>query len=123
MWRADLSAGSATPKPSSNTTASSVTTSSSPADPKPEPAVEVSMRAFREGWTLLRASKHRDAIAAFDRATDPVVAEDAVFWAAVAAERASDRADAARRYADFVTRFPASPRIEAARTAVKRLAP
>ena len=100
-----------------------------PADPTaagPEPApapadVATSLSAFRDGWTALRAGDHRAAIAAFDHATDPVVAEDAAYWAANATERAGDRADAARRYADFIARFPASPRAEASAAAIVRL--
>jgi hypothetical protein len=80
-----------------------------------------SLQAFRDGWTALRARDHRTAIAAFDRATDPVVAEDAAYWAANATERAGDRADAAKRYADFAARFPGSPRAGAATAAIARL--
>jgi len=83
----------------------------------------IAMAAFRDGWTALRAGDHAIAIAAFDRATDPVVAEDATYWAAIAAERAGRTDDARRRFADFVTRFAASPRIAAARAALQRLSP
>lgn len=94
--------------------------------PVPAPAPPVSpataaLAAFRAGWTALRAGDHAAAIAAFDRATDPVVAEDASYWAAVAAERAGDLAEARRRFAEFVARFGASPRVEAARAAKVRL--
>ncbi len=78
---------------------------------------------FRAGWAALRGGEHRIAIAAFDRASDPVVAEDAVYWAAVATERAGDRAGAARRFTAFAAQFPASPRLAAARRALARLAP
>lgn len=81
----------------------------------------ISLQAFRDGWTALRAGDHRTAIAAFDRATDPVVAEDAAYWAAIATERAGDRELAAKRYTDFVARFPASPRAGSARAAIARL--
>ena len=80
-----------------------------------------SLAAFREGWTALRTGNHQAAIEAFDRATDPVVAEDATYWAANATERAGDRQGAAKRYADFVARFPASPRAAAAEAAIVRL--
>jgi len=94
-------------------------------DRLPEPVAPVqpasSLTAFREGWTQLRANHHAAAIAAFDRATDPVVAEDAVYWAAVAAERLGKPAEARRRFTDFLARFPASPRVEAARAAGDRL--
>lgn len=91
--------------------------------PEPVPPLQPasSLAAFREGWTQLRANNHAAAIAAFDRAIDPVVAEDAVYWAAIAAERLGNTADARRRFADFLARFPASPRSDAARTALVRL--
>jgi TolA-binding protein len=84
---------------------------------------EASARAFRDGWAALRAGRDADAIAAFDRATDPAVAEDAAYWAAITSERTGDRADAARRLRDFIARFPTSPRIGAARAALDRVAP
>ncbi len=80
-----------------------------------------SLAAFRQGWTALRAGDHVIAISAFDRATDPVVAEDATYWAAVASERLGQRDDARRRFTDFVARFPLSPRADAARVAIARL--
>ncbi len=91
--------------------------------PEPVPPVQPasSLTAFREGWTQLRANNHAAAIAALDRATDPVVAEDAVYWAAIATERLGNTAEARRRFADFLARFPASPRSDAARTALIRL--
>jgi hypothetical protein len=97
-----------------------------PADQAPSDADRTalatsSLQAFREGWTALRAGNHQAAILAFDRATDPVVAEDATYWAANATERAGDRERAAKRYADFVARFPASPRAAAAQAAIVRL--
>jgi uncharacterized cupin superfamily protein len=93
-----------------------------PADaPKPIPEVTDSLAAFRRGWEALRAHQHEEAIAAFDRATDPVVAEDAAFWAAIATERAGDKASAATRLRDFLDRFPQSPRAETARSALLRV--
>jgi hypothetical protein len=80
-----------------------------------------SLAAFRQGWEALRAHHHPQAIAAFDRATDPVVAEDAAFWAAIATERAGDLDGAATRLRAFLERFPASPRAEAARMALERV--
>ncbi len=80
-----------------------------------------SLAAFRAGWQALRAERFPDAIAAFDLAIDPVVVEDAVFWAAVAAERAGMHDEARQRYEDFVTRFASSPRVDAARAALDRL--
>jgi hypothetical protein len=84
-------------------------------------AASDSMAAFRLGWEQLRAHHHAQAIAAFDRATDPVVAEDAAFWAAIASERAGDRDGAATRLRSFLDRFSASPRAEAARAALERV--
>jgi uncharacterized cupin superfamily protein len=80
-----------------------------------------SLVAFRTGWEELRAHHHPQAIAAFDRATDPVVAEDAAFWAAIATERAGDLDGAATRLRAFLDRFPSSPRAEAARAALDRV--
>jgi hypothetical protein len=80
-----------------------------------------SFRAFQDGWTALRAGDDRDAIAAFDRATDPAIAEDAAYWAAIAAERAGDREEAARRLRAFVARFPGSARVDDAKAALDRL--
>jgi len=92
-------------------------------EPKPVAATGVSdsLAAFRLGWEELRAHHHPQAIAAFDRATDPVVAEDAAFWAAIATERAGDFDGAATRLRAFLDRFPTSPRAEAARTALERV--
>ncbi|HEU0030205.1 MAG TPA: hypothetical protein VFQ53_06225 [Kofleriaceae bacterium] len=78
------------------------------------------LAAFRDGWTALRAGQYEAAIAAFDRATDPVIAEEAAFWAANACERAGRLDDAARRYRAFVDRFPGSARAGSARTAIDR---
>jgi hypothetical protein len=86
-----------------------------------EPIAIDSLAAFRLGWEELRAHHHAEAIAAFDRATDPVVAEDAAFWAAIASERAGDLEGAAARLRVFLDRFDASPRAEAARAALERV--
>ena len=80
-------------------------------------ALESPVAAFRIGWEALRAQRHDDAIAAFDRATDPAVAEDAAFWAAIAAQRAGYIDDARKRLDAFLTRFPDSPRAGDAREA------
>ena len=50
-----------------------------------------------------------------------VVAEDAIYWAAVAADRAGNTAAAKRRFSEFLVRFPASPRVEGARAALDTL--
>jgi hypothetical protein len=94
--------------------------------PEPTPVVEPvaasdSMSAFRIGWEALRAHHNAQAVAAFDRATDPVVAEDAAFWAAIATERTGDLDGAATRLRSFLDRFPSSPRAEAARAALDRV--
>ena len=95
--------------------------------PEPPPtaptlgAKERSLAAFRTGWEKLRAGDTAAAIAALDQATDDVVAEDAMYWAAVASERLG-RADAKARFERFVATFPASPRVDAARAAIVRLA-
>ena len=90
-------------------------------EPTPPTPAGDSLAAFREGWEALRAHRHADATAAFDRATDPVVAEDAAFWAAIATERAGDLDGAAARLREFLDRFPSSPRAETARTALVRV--
>ena len=80
-----------------------------------------SLAAFRDGWEALRAGRNAAAIAAFDRATDPVVAEDATYWAAIAAQRADDRDDALRRLRAFLDRFPRSPRADYAASMISRM--
>lgn len=89
-------------------------------EPQPVPPTD-SLAAFRQGWEALRAHQHPQAVVAFDRATDPVVAEDAAFWAAIATERAGDLDGAATRLRSFLDRFPTSPRVEAARAALERV--
>lgn len=85
------------------------------------PSSDDSLRAFRTGWEALRGRQYREAIAQFDRAIDDVVAEDAAFWAAIAAERAGDLAAARQRLRRFLEKFPASPRVESARSALERV--
>jgi hypothetical protein len=88
-----------------------------------EPAASAdSIAAFRAGWEHLRAHRHPQAIASFDRATDPVVAEEAAFWGAIASERAGDADGAATRLRAFLERFPSSPRADDARAALVRVA-
>lgn len=88
----------------------------------PAAAANPALDAFRDGWTALRAGRHADAMAAFDRATDPTIAEDAAYWAAIAAERMGDRTEAARRLTVFLASFPQSGRAAAARLALEKLA-
>jgi TolA-binding protein len=86
-------------------------------------AREDSLAAFRTGWELLRAGDNAGAITAFDQASDDVVAEDAAYWAAIAAERMGNTTDALARFRAFVLRFPKSPRAESATTSIARLSP
>lgn len=87
--------------------------------PADVPARSAAVDAFRIGWEALHAGRHADAIAAFDRATDPLVREDASYWAAVAAARAGDAQDARRRLRAFLAAFPSSPRAAEARAALE----
>jgi tetratricopeptide (TPR) repeat protein len=82
-----------------------------------EDTAVTAVTAFRRGWEALRAQRYADAIAAFDRATAPAVAEDAAFWSAIAAQRSGDLDDARKRLDSFLSRFPASPRADDARHA------
>lgn len=84
---------------------------------------EDSLAAFRTGWEALRAGDNAAAIAAFDRATDEVVAEDALYWGAIASERVNDATGAITRYRALVETFPKSPRVLAAEAAILRLSP
>ena len=79
---------------------------------------EQSMSDFREGWTSLHDEELEDAVVAFDHATDPIVLEDAAYWAAVATQRLGHRDDAVVRFRAFVVAFPSSPRIDDARHAI-----
>ncbi|MGE0548186.1 MAG: hypothetical protein AB7O24_10965 [Kofleriaceae bacterium] len=83
-------------------------------------ARDAALEAFRAGWTAKRAGRGADAIREFDRATHPVVAEDAAYWAAIETERMGDRAGAARRYRAFIEQFPRSVRMAAVKAALIR---
>jgi hypothetical protein len=72
------------------------------------PAIDRSLAAFRDGWKALRAGRDTEAITLFDRASQGAVAEEATYWAAIAAQRAGDPS-AQQRLSDFVARFPQSP--------------
>lgn len=85
------------------------------------PGGDDSLAAFRAGWEALRAKSYAEAVAAFDRATDEIVAEDAAFWSAIASERAGNLAEAARRLQSFLEKFSSSPRVDAARSALDRV--
>lgn len=82
-----------------------------------------SSSVFQEGWTALREGRNADAISLFDRAVDPIVAEDALYWGAIASERIGDAAGAMQRYELLVEKFPTSPRAKKAKAALARLAP
>ena len=86
-----------------------------------QPTPRASLDAFRIGWEALRDKRYADAIEALDRASDPVVAEDAVFWAAIACERAGDLPAATARLQAFIAHFPDSPRLDAAHAALERV--
>lgn len=83
------------------------------------PAISLALASFRNAWLALRAGRDHEAIVLFDRATDPTVAEEASYWAAVAARRAGDEADARERFTEFLARFPASPYADQARAALR----
>lgn len=72
-------------------------------------AKQQSLAAFRDGWMALREGKHHDAMTLFDRVTDPIVIEEATYWAAIAAQRSGDAELARTRLAAFLRRFPSSP--------------
>lgn len=69
---------------------------------------QLSLSAFRDGWIALRAADYRAAIAQFDRVTDPVVLEEAMYWSVIAAHRAGDHELARERTAAFLRAFPKS---------------
>jgi hypothetical protein len=79
------------------------------------------LAAFRAGWSALHDGRNADALAAFERASDPVIAEEAAFWAAVAAQRANDREGAAQRFRAFLDAYPQSTRAASARAALQQL--
>ncbi|HEY0252818.1 MAG TPA: tetratricopeptide repeat protein [Kofleriaceae bacterium] len=76
---------------------------------------EAALAAFRIGWRALHEGRNGDALAAFERASDPVVAEESAFWAAVAAQRAGNHEEAMQRFRVFLDAYPQSTRAEAAR--------
>ena len=86
----------------------------------PSPSA-ASLAAFRAGWSALHQGRNADALAAFERASDPVIAEEAAFWAAVAAQRANDREGATQRFHAFLDAYPQSTRADAARAALQQL--
>jgi len=92
------------------------------ARPVPDaPAITSGKEWFQIGWLALREGRHADALAAFDRADDPSIVEDAAFWAAFAAERGGDAGTALGRFEQFALRFPHSDRAAAAALHAARL--
>jgi hypothetical protein len=89
----------------------------------PAVAPATSLALFRAGWKALRDEHFADALAAFDLARDPVVAEDAAYWAAVAASRAGRDHEARTRFEAFLQAFPDSTRADAARAALAAIDP
>ncbi len=85
------------------------------------PAADLALRAFRTGWKALHEGHDAEALAAFSRASDPVIAEEASFWAAVASQRLGDREAAVARFKAFLDAYPQSTRAEAARAALDKL--
>jgi hypothetical protein len=85
------------------------------------PPAEASLAAFRVGWQALHDNHNADALVAFERANDPVIAEESAFWAAIAAQRAGDKDGATQRFKAFLDAYPQSPRADAARAALVKL--
>lgn len=71
-------------------------------------AMQQSMSTFTAAWIALRAGRNHEAMELFDRVTDAVATEEAMYWAAVAAKRAGDLDDASQRFARFLQKFPGS---------------
>ena len=125
VWEAPPSARTPPAPPAEPTRVAAVVKAMPKAEPKiVKPKLsprEQAMSDFREGWTSLHDEEYEDALAAFDRATDPIVLEDAAYWAAVATQRLGHRDDAVVRFRAFVVAFPSSPRIDDARHAISVL--
>lgn len=68
-----------------------------------------SLVSFRQAWVSLREGHNREAVALFDAETEPAVAEEALYWSAIACKRAADEPAARERLRRFAQRFPDSP--------------
>ena len=83
------------------------------------PAAQV---PFDRAWALLRQGDPQQAAALFAQvemlAQGRGIAEDALYWRAVAIARTGDAREARRLFGDFLARFPASPRAGEAATAL-----
>jgi TolA-binding protein len=77
-------------------------------------AASAAERAFAAGWRELRAGRYADAAAAFGRVSatgrHEALAEDALYWRAVALARAGHATDARAAMTSFIDRHPASHR-------------
>lgn len=73
---------------------------------------------YQTGFTLYREDKFDDAITWFERVHTEFPAkkegEQGYYWVATAQQKARRYEDAARRYSDFITAYPASDLIESA---------
>jgi len=85
------------------------------------PPAEASLAAFRVGWQALHDNHNAEALVAFERASDPVIAEESAFWAAIASQRIGDKDGASQRFEAFLEAYPQSPRADAARAALAKL--
>ena len=90
-----------------------------PSSPAGPPAARAS---FDCAWSLLRQGDPKGAAALFAEverlARGKGIAEDALYWRAVAIARAGDGGEARRLFGDFLARFPGSPRAGEAATAL-----
>ncbi len=70
--------------------------------------------SFDRGWSLLRKGDTQEAAAVFAEVESAAgggsLAEDAAYWRAVAIARGGDSVAARNLFAEFLRRFPASPR-------------
>jgi TolA-binding protein len=70
--------------------------------------------SFVRAWSLLRQGSAREAAALFAEvertAADPGIAEDALYWRAVATTKAGERAQAEALFERFLRSFPSSSR-------------
>jgi len=121
VWEAPAAARTPPVEPTTTTT-TALTKATAKAEPKViKPKLsprEQSLSDFREGWTSFHDGEFDDALESFNRANDPIVLEDAAYWAAVSTQRLGHRDDAVVRFRAFVVAFPSSPRVDDARHAI-----
>jgi hypothetical protein len=86
----------------------------SPSAPSSSRRSRPSPPSFDQAWSLLRQGDARQAAALFGAvvrsAGDRDIAEDALYWWAVATAKAGDRAEAQALFERFLRRFPAASR-------------